>query len=109
MTSADICNRVGLDLGGKCKVVESQIMAEPVEIEYIVIAVSEGFVQSISPQTPQSTTLLKPEGQGAKIDIGVALNKMAEYGFRLMSGAPIYLLHEHPSKVNYIVFMERTK
>jgi len=82
-------------------------MAAQKTVEYIAIGVVEGAVHSISPSTPQTEALLVSSGSALKVDIGVALNKMAEYGFRLGCPAPIALGDVHPAMGSYILFMER--
>ncbi len=82
-------------------------MAENKRLEYIVIAVVEGAVHSITPSTPQTEALLGSSVQALKVDIGFAVNKMAEYGYRLGCPAPIALREVHPTNASYILFMER--
>jgi hypothetical protein len=75
--------------------------------EYIVIGVVEGDVHFITPSSPQTETVLHASAQSLKVEIGFALNKMAEHGYRLTCPAPIALGEVHPARANYIVFMER--
>jgi hypothetical protein len=84
-------------------------MGEDKGLEYIAISVVDATVHSITPSTPQIESLLDSIGQALKMDIGVALNKMAEYGYHLRCPAPISLGAVHPDKASYILFMEREK
>ncbi len=75
------------------------------QIEYIAISVSSGAVFSITPSSPQTLSALAP---GAHAEIGTVVNKMAEYGYRLIDGS-ISTGEVSPGGGNYIIFMEREK
>ncbi|MGH9612591.1 MAG: hypothetical protein ACRD4P_05880 [Bryobacteraceae bacterium] len=71
--------------------------------EYVMITTSQGGVASVEPSRPDTKTALDVGKSGSLID---AINKMAEYGYRLLEGT-VLVTQQHLSGSDVTVFMYR--
>ena len=74
-------------------------------VEYVSISTALGAVHDVNPRRPDTETALDAGKKGTLVD---AINKMAEYGYRLLDGTTL-VTECHISGAFVTVFMYREK